>query len=57
MATMGRDLEALTPVTDGPIYESRRIAIERMKKLNVEGMPYMGGLIPGVKKERNVYDR
>jgi hypothetical protein len=46
----GRDLEALTPVTDGPIYESRRIAIERMKKLNVEGMPYMGGLIPELKK-------
>lgn len=42
----GADLEALTPITSGPIFEARQRAVETAKKLNVIGVPGLGLLIP-----------
>lgn len=35
----GRDLENLTPIESGIVFETRFEAVKRMKALNVAGMP------------------
>lgn len=42
----GADLENLTQLTSGPIVEARQRAIEKVKQLNVMGVPGLGLLIP-----------
>ena len=46
----GADLEALTPVTSGPIVEARAEALERLKNLNVIGVAGLGLLIPELER-------
>lgn len=46
----GTDLEALTPIQSGPIFESRARAVEALKKLNVVGVPGFGLLLPEVER-------
>ncbi len=46
----GADLEALTPITSGPIFDSRLKAIEAVKKLNVTGVSGLGSLLPEIEK-------
>lgn len=46
----GRDLEGLSKIESGPIFESRLKAVENLKKLNVQGIPGLGALIPEVEK-------
>ncbi len=42
----GRDLERLVPIDSGPIFDSRKSAVARLKALNVQGIPELGILIP-----------
>jgi hypothetical protein len=46
----GADLEALKPITSGPIFTSRTKAVETLKKLSVMGVPGLGLLIPEVER-------
>lgn len=46
----GADLEALTPVTSGPIIEARAEALARLKNLNVIGVAGLGLLIPELER-------
>jgi hypothetical protein len=46
----GTDLEGFEEITSGPIVESRAKAVEHLKKLNVQGVPGLGLLIPEVEK-------
>ncbi len=42
----GADLEAGTPVTEGPILEARDAAVKKLESLNVRGIPGLGQLAP-----------
>jgi hypothetical protein len=42
----GADLEALTPVKSGPIFDARAEALSRLKDLNVIGVAGLGMLLP-----------
>lgn len=44
----GADLEGAAPITDGPIIAARARAVELLKRLNVEGVPGLGMLLPEV---------
>lgn len=46
----GRDLEALTPITSGPIFTSRAKAVSAMKSLGVTGIPGLSALIPEIER-------
>jgi hypothetical protein len=46
----GSDLEGFSPITSGPIFESRAKAVAQLKKLNVQGIPGLGTLLPEVEK-------
>ncbi len=51
----GSDLEGFERVESGPLQDARRVAIEKLKKLNVDGIEGLGFLIPEV--ERTVFYR
>lgn len=42
----GADLEAGTPVVEGPLLEARDQAVKRLESLNVRGIPGLGALVP-----------
>ncbi len=46
----GSDLEELTEIKSGPIFESRQKAVAHLQKLNVQGVKGLGALIPEVEK-------
>lgn len=46
----GRDLEGFEPLTEGPIVESRKKAVELLSRLNVNAVRGLGNLIPEVEK-------
>ncbi len=46
----GADLESLTPIKSGPIWESREQAIKLLNKLNVIGVPGLGILISEIER-------
>jgi hypothetical protein len=46
----GGDLEKLTPIVDGPIKEAQAAALELILKLNVAGIPGLGGLKSEIEK-------
>ena len=46
----GADLEALTPVTEGPILAARTEALTRLKNLNVIGVAGLGMLMPELER-------
>lgn len=46
----GADLERLTNITSGPIWEARQGAVEAVRRLNVAGVPGLGQLIPEINK-------
>jgi hypothetical protein len=46
----GADLEALSPITAGPISDSRQQAVELLNKLNVKGIPGLGALYPELQR-------
>ncbi|HEX4923931.1 MAG TPA: hypothetical protein VFV50_07590 [Bdellovibrionales bacterium] len=46
----GADLEGFTELTAGPIADSRKAAVEHLKRLNVQGVSGLGTLIPEVEK-------
>jgi hypothetical protein len=48
----GSDLENLTEIKSGPIYETRKLAVERLEKLNVNGIAGLGMLLPEVKRTK-----
>ena len=41
----GADLEAGTPVTEGPLLEAREQAVKHLESLNVRGIPGLGSLV------------
>ncbi|RYZ73689.1 MAG: hypothetical protein EOP05_09850 [Proteobacteria bacterium] len=45
----GADLEALTTIKSGPIWDSRKKAVELLERLNVTGVVGLGILIPELK--------
>lgn len=46
----GGDLEALTLIKGGPLLETRVLAVNRVKALNVAGIPGLGQLIPELER-------
>jgi len=50
----GGDLEGALPITDGPLAKSRKVALDKLKHLNVEGIHGLGKLIPEVERA-NLY--
>jgi len=46
----GADLEGSVPLDSGPIVEARKKAVDRLVKLDVEGIPGLGKLIPEVRR-------
>ena len=46
----GSDLEALSPITSGPIWEARKKAVEELRRLNIAGIPGLGLLIPELER-------
>lgn len=48
----GRDLEGLTPVTQGVLVETRNKAVSKLKDLKVSGIPHLGALIPEVETSK-----
>lgn len=48
----GRDLEGLTPIESGIIFDSRAEAIRRLKALNVQGIQGLGALLPEIENSQ-----
>lgn len=46
----GRDLEALKPITAGPILDARVKAANAMRALNTQGIPGLSALIPEIER-------
>jgi len=46
----GADLEGSVPIDNGPIVEARKKAVDKLLKLDVEGIPGLGKLIPEVRR-------
>ncbi len=44
----GQDLEGAQAIQSGPIFESRQLAVNKLRGLNVSGIPGLGMLIPEV---------
>lgn len=50
----GGDLEGAEEVTEGPLVQSRDLAVEKLRKLNIVGIPGLGKLLPEVERA-NLY--